>query len=905
MHAALDLALLGLGVGGIYGLLGQGLVTVYRGSGVLNFAHGAIAMASAYLFYQCNVVFHWPVIITIAFVVLLSGLTGIIFQVVVMYPMRKSAPLTRVVATLALFIILESAFQIKFGSSILLVPAYLPTRALTLVQGMYIGEDQLIIFLIGLGLTVLLWYVSRFTQFGRATQAVAESQRTAAALGHSPNRIAAVNWGLGCALAGLAGCLIVPITGLDIPSLANLVIPAIAAAAVAKFRSFPVAFAAGIFVGIVEAEIGRYISTPGWGEAVPFLLIIAILAIRGTNLPVRGHVLQHLPAISKGLFKRRFLLIFLLVLISLTRLASENWQEAILTSLSAAIVGLSIVVATGYAGQISLVAYGLAAIGGLTASQLTLHEHFSLIPAMLLGSVATVVIGLIFALPAIRTRGISLAIVTLGLGVVISDVVLNNQSLTGSLSGIPIGNTTLFGWPINTEEHLNRYVLVVAVLFTGLVYLVINLRRSVTGRKMIAIRDNERAAAAMGVSVPSMKLTAFGISSFIAALGGVLIVYQASSADFQNGFDDLSSISILGLVVLGGIGFASGAVFGSALVAGGVFGELFFGWNAVAQYLPLFGAFALLVQLVTFPDGIMPGNFRIVSVWRDGLTRRRGSTGTGSVATVRRVPKLSGYGGNVVASTPREAARERGLTVQGLRVAFGGAVILEDVHFEVKPGEIVGLIGPNGAGKTTAIDAITGMVRSQGTVFLGEERIDRKSPQARAVRGLARSFQSIELFDDLTVGENLAVACEPWSPASLVRDLSWPSPVKLSASAQAAIKEFGLEDELHRDPGELSFARRRLVGIAQAVARAPAVLLLDEPGAGLDDREIAELGILIHSLAENWGMGVLLVEHHLDIVASTCDRIIVLDRGRILAEGRPEEVLRDEEVRAVYAGLGV
>jgi ABC-type branched-subunit amino acid transport system ATPase component len=390
-------------------------------------------------------------------------------------------------------------------------------------------------------------------------------------------------------------------------------------------------------------------------------------------------------------------------------------------------------------------------------------------------------------------------------------------------------------------------------------------------------------------------------------------VFQFSSASFQYGFDDLSSITLVGMVVLGGLGYVSGAVFGSLLVTGGVFGQIFAGWSAIDEYLALIGGLAIIVQLLTAPDGVMPANFEAVKALAHRLGGRftpsrwaRASGGTrasedesgGEAIPAGSVPASA-------AGPAREVVQPMRLEVRGLHVAFGGAIAVDGIDFHAAPGEVVGLIGPNGAGKTTVIDAITGFVAAKGTITLGGQRIEGRRAEARAALGVTRSFQSIELFEDLTVRDNLAVAGEPWSVTAPVRDMFLPRGSVLSDAVLTAVADFELEDVLDRKPGELSFAQRRLIGIARSVARGPSVLLLDEPGAGLDAHEIHELAALVRVLADDWGMAVVLVEHHLEMVAAICDRLVVLDRGRILSEGTPEDMLADEQVRAAYTGAAV
>ena len=195
---------------------------------------------------------------------------------------------------------------------------------------------------------------------------------------------------------------------------------------------------------------------------------------------------------------------------------------------------------------------------------------------------------------------------------------------------------------------------------------------------------------------------------------------------------------------------------------------------------------------------------------------------------------------------------------------------------------MLGLIGPNGAGKTTFIDAVTGFNRATGEVVLDGVRVDRWSPRRRSRAGIGRSFQTLELFESLTVRENLRVASERRDLLAYLTDLVRPGKPPLAPAAVVALREFGLEADLDRRPDELPYGRRRLVAIARAVAGAPSVLLLDEPAAGLDDGETAELGRLVRRLADEWGLAVLLVEHDVALVLDVSDRVVVLDKGEQL-----------------------
>jgi sulfate-transporting ATPase len=216
---------------------------------------------------------------------------------------------------------------------------------------------------------------------------------------------------------------------------------------------------------------------------------------------------------------------------------------------------------------------------------------------------------------------------------------------------------------------------------------------------------------------------------------------------------------------------------------------------------------------------------------------------------------------------------------------------------------VVGLIGPNGAGKTTFIDAVTGFVKpAAGNVLLDGQAIFRRSPTWRARHGIRRSFQSLELFEDVTVAENLHAGADESTWLSWVTDLVHPGRHPLPPTAVAAVRHFGLEGDLQRLPNELPYGRRRLVGIARAVASGPSILLLDEPASGLDEDETNELVSLLRELADQRGMGVLVVEHDVAMIMALCDRVVVLDGGRVIAEGAPAAIREDPVVIAAYLG---
>jgi branched-chain amino acid transport system ATP-binding protein len=242
------------------------------------------------------------------------------------------------------------------------------------------------------------------------------------------------------------------------------------------------------------------------------------------------------------------------------------------------------------------------------------------------------------------------------------------------------------------------------------------------------------------------------------------------------------------------------------------------------------------------------------------------------------------------------------LNVERLRVAYGGVRAVDDIDLTVAEGTIVGLIGPNGAGKTSTIDALTGYhAPSAGTVSFDGDDITRLRPHLRARRGLVRTFQSVELFDDLTVEENQHVASQRIGVLRALRDLVLPIGAHPREDVDRALELCGLTDVADRMPTELSHGRRKLVGVARALAQRPRLVLMDEPAAGLDTDESAELGARLRTLVGE-GVTVLLVDHDMGLVLSVCDQVVVLDFGQVIARGTPDQIRADDAVVAAYLG---
>ena len=889
----LRFALLGLATGAIYALLSQGLVLIYRGSGLLNFAQGAMAMFGAFAYYQMTVRDGLPEAVSIPLALAACAVLGALVHLGILRTMRRASALSRVIATLGVVLVLQSAAFLIYGQNPLQVPSVLPSSTVHLFSNsLAIGQDRIRIFGICLVLSVGLYLLYRLTPFGRVTTAVAENELAAAAFGLSPDVVAAANWAIGSALAGLAGILIAPILYLEPTSLVLLVIPAMAAALIGGFSSFPVTLVTALVLGVAQSEIERYVSQPGWATAAPFLAVIGVLIVRGRGLPLRSFVLDRLPSVGTGRVRPLVVLAAWGLAAWFAMTSGADWSTALVTTFGSAIVCLSVVLLTGYAGQLSLAQFVLAGIGALVAAKFAVHLPF--VPSLVIGALITVVVGGLVGLPALRTRGITLAVATLGLGAALVAVILLNPSYTGGVSGIFVKSPTLFGWSLDPFAHPDRYALVTITVFALLGLMVANIRRGVTGRRLLAVRSNERAAAALGVHVAWVKSYAFMVASGIAAIGGILLAFIQPSVQLS-GFDVFTGVLIVAATVTGGVGYVPGALIGSLIISGGVISKIFHNWPSVNDYLPLIGGVLLVLTLMFGANGIFELNRELAAKALAPLLAR---------VPLVKVPRLRWRRAAAADLRPASVSKvkPRVLSVENVSVSFGGVHAVREVSIDVRPGEVHGLIGPNGAGKTTLIDAITGFARASGTVRLGGTDISRWPARRRASAGLSRSFQSLELFTDLTIRENLAVAAERGSGLRYLIDLVHPGPVRLTDAALEALHEFELEGLIDRRPSEVSFGPRKTVAIARSIASAPSVLLLDEPAAGLDDHEADELAGLIRGLADSWGIAVLLVEHKVDLIMSISDRVTVLDNGGVLASGTPGEIRSDSAVIDAYLG---
>ena len=528
---------------------------------------------------------------------------------------------------------------LQFGTAQVPVSAVLPSGPVT-IFGVQVGRDRLWVAALVIVAAVLLWLLYRYTRFGLATRAAAENEKGTVLLGYSPDAFALVNWVMASMLAGLFGILVGPITALNPSTYTLLIVPALAAALIGRFTSFGITTAAGLLLGMLQTEILHLQSIWSWmpqvgtTQALPFVIIIIAMFVIGDKLPRRGSIIEgRLPAALRA--KHPFVLgapafaIGVVICFVLT----GAYLGSLITSLIGAIVCLSLVVLTGYVGQISLAQMTFAGIAGFAVSRFAHNMHIPFPLSPLLAIALAVIAGLLVGLPAIRIRGVSLAVVTIGLAVAVSEFVFKNPDYTGGFNGAPVPQPSIFGLHLGSggDHSFAVFTLVVLTLACLMVY---NLRRSRTGLRMLAVRANERAAAAAGINVASTKLMSFGVSAGLAGLSGVMLGYSQTTLSFES-FDVLVSLSIFATAYLGGIATVSGAIVGGMLVSNGLvfyFLDQQFGFG---QYVLLISGLGLILTAVLNPEGIA-GGFRLtVFAARDKIVARRdASSGPGGTTAV-------------------------------------------------------------------------------------------------------------------------------------------------------------------------------------------------------------------------------------------------------------------------------
>jgi branched-chain amino acid transport system ATP-binding protein len=525
------------------------------------------------------------------------------------------------------------------------------------------------------------------------------------------------------------------------------------------------------------------------------------------------------------------------------------------TVATTALVGIGLNVLLGLSGEVSLGQAGFLALGAYGVGILTTKAGLGFWEALPLAVLLVAAISLVLSIPALRVTGPYLAMVTIAFGFIVESVSVEWRNLTGGASGLA-GIPAPFGTGGTALLACGFCALALAAFY--------QFARSPLGLAMQATASAPAAARSIGISALPVRTAAFVLSAALAGLAGGL---QAALTGFiaPSSFPFSQSILFLLVVVVGGAGRTLGPLLGSAVVV--LLPEMLAG---LAEYrLLVFGA-GLLIVLWVAPGGI-----------------------AGAIARmVMSTESVSGTRSNVDLALAHLARAGGSLVAEGVRVAFGGVVAVADVDLTAPPGRVTSVIGPNGAGKTTLLNLVSGFQQpDSGTVRVGDREITGRPAHDVARAGLARTFQTAQPFGNLSVLDNVRLG--------MLRG-AWRGEAP-AALARALLSLVGYSGSEQRLAATLSHVDRRLIEIARALGTAPAVLLLDEPAAGLDDADTVKLGGLLQRLARA-GLAVVLVEHDMALVMSISDEIVVLDAGRRIAAGAPARVRADPAVKAAYLG---
>jgi ABC-type branched-subunit amino acid transport system ATPase component/ABC-type branched-subunit amino acid transport system permease subunit len=911
--------LLGVFSGLVYGLLAVGLVLVYRASRFINFAHGAIGVFGAAVVGVLAGRIGIPYWIAFVIGLASAGLVAAMTEAGLIRRLSDSPRIIGMVVTLGLATFLSVLALIinqdnATGASFPL-PAGLPSDVI--IDGFAVSEAYLAMVLLTPFLFVALALFLKRSRFGLALRASADNRDAALLAGVSAPRMVTLAWVIAGVIAAFSATLVWPTQGLQgVDSLGPaLLIKGLAAAAIARFTSLTIAFVASIAIGIFE-QVLLSAGINGLFDIALFVVIAVALLLQprlARRDEDRGDWARLAPPpLPTAYLKLRSIraldvigaALFFVVAVGLTLVPWLNAERASLLAavVGFAIVGLSVGIVTGLAGQLSLGQFAFAGIGGAVSVQVTdLAGNFWV--GLAAGCLAAGLVSVLVGIPALRLRGLALAVVTLAFALATTQFLLRLPFLIGN--GLepaqPVAGDLSFGVP------KNYYLLSLALLAVAM-WLARNMRKRGPGRVLIALRDNEDAARALTVSASRRKLQTYGVAGAMAGLGGIVTAHGLTAVDTA-AFPVVNSINVVTSSVVGGLGTLFGPVLGALYVKGlpSVLG--------IGIILAAVVTLSWLVLIVLAPSGfggILYGLRRRIA---DLFARVSGI----DPAEAEAADAALSDGERVIRTPDLEHLRERAtrtpiavpsdadliLTVRGLSKSYGGVQAVRDVDLSVRRGEILGIIGPNGAGKTTMFEMVAGFVTPDaGEVRFNGRDITSLSPEARARLGLVRSFQSARLFPTMTVLDTVAVAQEGSQPVRMV-----PAMLGLGRSEKARyarahdmVDLLGLGPLARRPVGELSTGTRRMVELAASLALDPEVLLLDEPAGGIAQSEGDVLVELFNAVRSELGTTLVVIEHDLPLLFRLADRLVAMELGAVIAQGSPDEVRNHPDVVRSYLG---
>jgi ABC-type branched-subunit amino acid transport system ATPase component/branched-subunit amino acid ABC-type transport system permease component len=940
----LALVVSGAVTGAIYSLVASGLTLTYSATGIFNFSYGAIAFSAAYIYYTLNTGLHWPIALAGVVVIgVFAPLLGLLLNYAVFRPLARATESAKIMATVGLLLAIPALTQWGLDGIIAIAHANVPNSSVVLQTGFPPGlapvpqvtwhlpgqipitSNELVVFIAAAICAFGLWFLMRRTPLGLQMRAVVDRHQLAQTRGINDSMTSRYAWIVGTMLAALAGVVGAPILGaISVTGFLTITFVAAAAAVVGGLRSIPWAFAGGLMLGVIQNLVNGYlhVGINGFNSAVPFIVLLVALIFLARDRSRRGgstaddvpppDYLKNMPQWRRALpwaIATAFLVVYIIFL------ANDFWAGVMAQGLALSIIFLSFVVVTGMGGMVSLAQATFCSTAGLATGLLFNQYHIPFFLAALLALIATALIGIVVALPALRLGGLPLALATLALALLGDNVLFqwnyfDNTSNGWTIPRIKIGPIDLIS---------NRTMAITLLIVAALIMVMINnLKKSPWGRSIAAVRSSEIAASTSGVAPLRVKLALFSISAVIAGLGGIFYTsYQTNASSGTT--PALDGLLWLATVVLFGIRRPVAAVFAGVMSATTtvLLQTGFHWWSWVPSWLSWNGTTSSEIPLILFglgavglardPDGFISHTAAQNHARRAKRAARRAAIDAGlppavasaSPAGVEAImsedasidAELVEHEGSLIGSGAvhggvigdQIADESAILQIKDLHVSYGDVEVLHGLSLSIETGKITSLFGVNGSGKSTLCSTISGLVRaSSGSILVDGADVVRIPAYKRVNQGVIVAPESRGIFPGLSVEENLAL--------------------RLNASERDAVyARFSRLGERRRLlAGSLSGGEQQLLALAPVLIKPPRVVIADEPTLGLAPLVIAELLELFQELRD-LGTTILLVEEKVRDVLSIADQVAFIELGHIVWSGARDQ-LDDEQLVGAYLG---
>jgi branched-chain amino acid transport system permease protein len=904
----------GLITGSIYALLAVGYSLVFSVSGALNLAQGAFVALGALVMYSFMNNAHLPVVAAfLASLCVVGAAVGIIEWVVIRRAVTRISHASLLMMMGGLLTAFEGAAYLIWGANPFAFSQFSGAKPVTIGQLSIPTQGFWVIGAMLASVAALAWLLSR-SRWGRGLRATSENITAARLMGVPVDRMILLSFVAAAILGVIGGAVIAPLTSLDYTSMASYTNEGLIAVSLGGLGSVYGALAGGLALGVVEAVVSGYVSSL-FSTAISLIVLIGIIflrpqgllgRVRGGRMDVAERTAGRIyapPKLPRGWLPAAGAVLAVVMLFFPRIIPAGDMRAVNITGLFClTIVGLDLL--TGVAGQVSLGQAGFMAIGGYTSAILAVHYNVPTLVGLIAGAAGSALAAAVLGVVCGRLRGMYLAIVTLAFGILV-EAMANGLNITGGPSGIAgIPPFSVGGFAFDTDTKM--FYLVWALVGVALV-LSANLIRSNRGRILRAMHGDQVGARSLGLHVTRAKIAVFVISACMASVAGSLYAsyFRYLSPD-QVG--SAQSLTLITMLAIGGMGTLFGPLVGVALLT-----YLPLVSQSVANYSMLITGVLLVVFLRYLPAGIwgavLEGVTRARTAWpgRAAMPATALMSANGNGSPGDPLPAANASTSAKVHANGSDPGARPAVEVRGLSKSFGGVAAVQNASFAVPDGSLTALIGPNGAGKSTMFNLITNLYQpDKGEVVLRGRPITGLRSDRITSLGLFRTFQTARVFPQLTVLDNVLVGGYRLGRAGyLAQSLRLrrcrQEERRMEARARRLLDVMGLADRADQRAAVLPLAAQKYLELARALMARPSVVLFDEPAAGMNDAETAELGMILRAVRDT-GHTVVVVEHNMSLVMGVCDQVVVMDAGSVIAAGPPQAVQNDPLVISAYFG---